>query len=147
MEGFKMRTRVLRQITPSKENLDIKHECILFENRSVRALCSTKNFSLNVKIVAALNAEVWTSVAVHRWFYSTLAIAFLTAWNLVQLVDFVLPLLPFYKFPGSPFFVRLFHFLALVMSGTTSNKPLACNTVNIHILPTGRLMSWETSIA
>lgn len=111
-----------------------------------RALCSTKNSSVNIQIVAALNAEVWTSVAVDRWFYSTLAIAFLAGWNLVQLVDFALTLLPFNKFSRSPFIIRLFHFLALVMSGITSNKLLACNTVNIQfLLRTGRWMSWETS--
>lgn len=97
-----------------------------------RALSSTKNSSVNIQVVAALNAEVWTSVAVHGWFYSTLAMAFLADWNLVQLVDFVLTLLPFNKFPCNPFIIRLFHFLALVMSGITSNKLLACNAVNIQ---------------
>jgi hypothetical protein len=150
MEGFKIRkTGVLKQISRSKENLDLSmNGCFSKIDSFVRTLCSTKDSSVNIQIVAALNAEVWTSVAVHRWFYSTLAIAFLAAWNLVQLVDFVLTLLPFNKFPCNPFIVRLFHFLALVMSGVTSNKLVACNTVNIQFLPrTGRRMSWQTSCA
>jgi len=74
---------------------------MLFKNRFVRALCSEKGLSLTIQIIAALNAKVGTSVAVHRWFYATLAITFLAAWNLVQLIDFVLLVFDIQIFSGN----------------------------------------------
>lgn len=80
--------------------IDIQHEQILFENRFVRALCSEKGLSLTIQIITALNAKVGTSIAVHRWFYATLAVTFLAAWSIVQLIDFVLLVIVFQIFSG-----------------------------------------------